>query len=260
MTTVALSRRFYGPRIGRCRTFLENELNSLVSGLEVEVRIGEISGRGWIKIDVEGEDETVAINQMQRIYGIVPSSLDALRLPQIVSGDVVDSGKVGYGIYVDIGLQEPAPVDVLVSLHKLRAQLADGEKASLRRIVETYCLANDLPISLRLLKLDTRATRVEAEFSDRQVKVFRGWAKDGLDRILALGVSRRDAEEVVGKTGLGRDLAGIESLGSFEQCFVCKLGTQAPGIIGRLGRGLPAVPLYIARPSESWLAHLRTEA
>jgi len=230
-----------------------------VSGLEVEVRIGETSGRGWIRIDVEGEDETVAINQMERIYGIVPSSLNALRLPCIVSGYVVDSGKVGYGIYVDIGLQEPVPVDVLVSLHKLRAQLADGEKASLRRIVETYCLANDLPISLRLLKVDSKATKVEAEFSDTQINVFGGWAKDGLDRILALGVPRRDAEEVVSKTGLRRDLAGIESLGSFEQCFVCKLGTQAPGIIGRLGRGLPAVPLYIVRPNEFWLTHLRIE-
>lgn len=252
MTTIALSRRLYGSRIGRCRSFLENELNSLVSGLEVEVRIGETFGRGWIRIDVEGEDEIVAINQMQQMYGTTPSSLDTLGLPRIVSGHVVDSGKVGYGIYVDIGLQQPVSVDVLVPLHKLRAQLVDGERVSLRRIIEVYCLVDDLPVSLRLLKVDSKAARLEAEFSDAQIEVFEGWARDGLDRILALGVPRRDAEEVISRTGLRRDLAGIESLGSFEQCFVCKLGTQAPGIINRLGRGLTAVPLYIIRPFEFW--------
>lgn len=259
MTSIALGLRLYGSRIGRCRTVLENELNSLVSGLEVKIRIDALYGRGWVRIDVEGEDETAAVNQMQRTYGTAPSLLNSLKLPRIVSGHIVDSGKVGYGIYVDIGLLEPTPVDVLVPLHKLRAQLADGEKAPLRRIIETYCLVNDLPISLRLLRVDSKTARLEAEFSDAQIKVFDEWRKDGLDRILALGIPRADAEEAVSKVGLRRDVAGIESLGSFEQCFICKFGTQAPGIIGRLGKGLPGVPLYIVHTNRLWLMPTRTE-
>ena len=253
MTSIALSLRLYGSKIQRCRTALKDELNSQVSGLEAKIRVENICGRGWTSLDVEGEDETVEINNIQRTFGIAPFSLEALRLPCIFPGYVVDTGRVGYGIYVDVGFQEPVTVDVLVPLHKLRAQLADGEKISLRKIVETYCLVDDLPISIRVLKVDSEARRVEGEFSDKQMKVFEKWVEDGLDRILALGIPKRDAEEAIDRAGLKRDVAGIESLGLFEQCFVCKLGTQAPGIIGRLGKRLARIPLYVVRPNGFWL-------
>ena len=147
----------------------------------------------------------------------------------------------------------PEMVDVLIPLHILRSQLADGEKVSLRRILEAYNLVDNLPLSLRLTRVDIEAKKLEAELSDYQISVFERWVHDGLERILALGVPMEDCKEALKMASLERDVVGIESLGLFEHTFTCKLGTQAPGIIGRLGKYLQGIPLYAFLPDNTWL-------
>ena len=253
MTEIILLRRLYGPWFKRCHLALQRILDSMVAGLEVKIIIlGQVE-RGWTKVEVHGEDEAVAINQLRRSFGFVPSSLEALQLPCILNGCAVDVGKVGYGIYVDVGLSSPYAVDALIPLHALRAQLADGEKMSVRRIVDVYGLADNLPLSLRLTGIEAGARRLEAELSDSQVALFEEWVRDGLDRILALGLPLEDAEEALERSRLGRDVVGIESLGLFEHSFLCKLGTQAPGVISRLGKYLPGIPFHIVSTSRLWL-------
>lgn len=253
MTEIVLLRKLYGPSAERCRLALQRTLDSIVTGLEAGIRILGLVERGWVKVEVQGEDEAVAINQLHRRFGLTPSSLEALKLPCIVNGYAIDVGKVGYGIYVDVGLSSPNVVDALVPLHTLRAQLVDGSKVSVRRIAEAYGLIDNLPLSLRLTRVDIVGRRVEAELSDAQVALFEGWVRDGLERVIALGVPLEDAEEALRMSGLRRDVVGIESLGLFEHSFLCKPGTQAPGIIGGLGRYLPRIPLCVFSPSNLWL-------
>jgi len=253
VTEIVLLRRLYGPSAERCRLALQQTLDSIVAGLEARTRILGQVGRGWVKVEVQGEDEAVAINQLRRSFGLIPSSLEALGLPCTLEGYAVDVGKVGYGIYVDVGLFSPHVVDALIPLHTLRAQLADGGKESVRRIAGAYCLVDDLPLSLRVTRVDAVSRRLEAELSDVQISLFEEWARDGLERVLALGIPLEDAEEALRRSRLGRDVVGIESLGLFEHSFLCKLGTQAPGIIGRLGKYLPGIPLHAFSPSHLWL-------
>jgi len=252
VTEIVLLCKLYGPLAERCGLIFQRTLDSMVTGLEARIRTLEKAGRGWIKVEVQGEDEAVAINQLRRNFGLAPSSLEALKMPCILDGYAVDVGKVGYGIYVDIGLSSPV-VDALVPLHILRAQLADGGKVSVRRIAEAYGLVDNLPLSLRLTRVDVKARRLEAELSDAQVGLFEGWVRDGLDRVLALGLPLEDAEEALRRSRLGRDVVEVESLGLFEHSFLCKLGTQAPGIIGKLGKYLPGIPLHVVSPSRLWL-------
>lgn len=253
MTEIALLLRLYGPSAERCRLALQRSLDAFAAGLEARIRISGQIGRGWTKVEVQGEDEAVAINQLRKSFGFTPSSLEALELPCILDGYAVDVGKVGYGIYVDVGLSSLDILDALIPLHSLRAQLTDGCKVSARRIAEVYGIVDNLPLSLRLTRIDPDARRLEAEFSDAQITLFEGWVRDGLERVLALGIPLEDAEEALRRARLRRDVVEIESLGLFEHCFLCKLGTQAPGIIGRVGRYLPGVPLHAISPSQFWL-------
>jgi len=253
VTEIILLRKLYGPSAEGCRLALQRTLDSMVVGLEARIKILGLVGRGWVKVGAQGEDEAVAINQLRRSFGLAPSSLEALKLPCTLCGNAIDMGKVGYGIYVDIGISSPSVVDALIPLHTLRAQLADGGKESVRRIAEVYGLVDNLPLSLRLTRVDVVSRRLEADLSDAQVTLFEGWVRDGLERVLALGLPLEDAEEALRRSRLERDVVGIESLGLFEHSFLCKLGTQAPGIIGRLGKYLPGIRVHALSPANSWL-------
>lgn len=258
MTKVILQSRLYGSWIERCRTVFQKTLDSLASGLEVKIKIQEQVKHGWIKVDVEGEDETVAINQLRQRFGFIPSSLESLKTPCTLTGYATDVGAVGYGVYVNIGLAGSSSVDVLLPLHVLRSQLADGEKVSLRKITDTYKITDNFPLSLRVTKVEINARKLEAELSDSQITVFEGWVNDSLERILAFGISLEDAEEALRRSMLERDVVGIESLGFFEHSLICKLGTQAPGIISKLGRSLYGIPLHTISPANLWLRKRNT--
>ena len=253
MREIILSQKVYGPWHARCLDALQRLLHSEVSGLEAAVHVQGQTSRGWVKAVVKGEDEDVAVGQLSRRFSLAPMSLDALKPPCTVAGYAVDVGRVGYGIFVDVGLSSEPAADVLVPLHAFRAQLGDGEKLPMRRIAEAYCLTDNVPLRLRLTRADASSRRLEAQLSDEQIAVFEKLVGDGLEDVLALGIPLEDAREAVRASGLERDVIDVESVGLFEHFFVCKLGTQAAGIISRLGRQLPGALLYVFSPSRSWL-------
>ena len=123
----------------------------------------------------------------------------------------------------------------------------------MRRIAQAYCLTDNVPLRLRLTKADAATRRLEAQLSDGQITIFEKLVRDGLEKVLVLGVPLQDAREAVRASGLERDVIDVDSVGLFEHFFVCKLGTQAAGVISRLGRQLPGALLYIFSPSRSWL-------
>jgi len=47
-------------------------LLTLCSGLEVEVKVVGTAGRGWIVVEVSGEDETVALELLREEMGMAP--------------------------------------------------------------------------------------------------------------------------------------------------------------------------------------------
>jgi hypothetical protein len=57
-----------------------------------------------------------------------------------------------------------------------------------------------------------------------------------LDRLIILGASQGEIETVLERTRLNRDIIGIEELGMFEHALTCKLGTDAAGLVSRVGR------------------------
>ena len=51
---------------------------SLCQGLEVDVRVVGTAGRGWLVVEVDGEDEEVALRLLEEEMGLAPARLDAL--------------------------------------------------------------------------------------------------------------------------------------------------------------------------------------
>ncbi|MCW3982307.1 MAG: DUF2110 family protein, partial [Candidatus Bathyarchaeota archaeon] len=146
----------------------------------------------------------------------------------------------------DIGIFLPKPVLAILPLQLLQTHLADGRKFALRRIVEVYGLAANLPVKVRVLKADSQ--EVVSEFAEGQLEVLRRWICSRLDRLIALGIPKAKLETAVKKARLNRDVIGIESLGLLEHALTCKLGTDATGLVPKLGRHLPAVKFSCFSP------------
>jgi len=237
MPTVVLLEKAYGPFPPEA---FEPVLSSLCKGLKVGLRVVGKTSRGWIQTEVSGEDETVALHFIEREIGLAPTSVDKLKKFSVIRGRVVFSGKNRNELCVDVGVFSPETYDAVVPLQKLQAQLADGIKLPLKRLIELFCLYDNLPLKVKIAgSVDAQKKLVEAELSEVQLSRIAYWISSCLDRLLVLGALFSDVEHAVRASGHFRDVVKIESLGLLEQAVLCKLGTDAVGLMPKLGRLLP---------------------
>jgi hypothetical protein len=202
-------------------------------------------------VNVTGADQCVACSYLRSRFGEVLSSLRGLNEFSTHTGYVVDVGRVGYGLYVDMGIEEPSSLDALIPLHSLRSHLADGNKVSVNKISSTYGIVDNFPLSIRMTEFDLIERKIGAEITDHQIAMFERWTSDGLNRVLAFGISTTSVKEAIKACHLDRDIVEIEAFGLFEQSIVCKLGTDAAGVIKLLGGRLRGIPLQTFRPKET---------
>ena len=190
------------------------------------------------------------VSYLHKKFGLAPLDFNEIHSSTLLRGKVVNSGGVGYGLYVDIGIGSPKHIDTLIPLHKLRQQLAKNEQLSCREILNLYCLYDNFPLEVYVTQLNRNLQTIEAEFSEKQISIFKEWIKLDLDRIIILGLPLDQVEQVVIKSGVQRDVAKIEELGLLEHMLVCKLGTDARGLINRLGPLVPRLFLRIFDPKK----------
>ncbi|KPV63238.1 MAG: hypothetical protein AOA66_0960 [Candidatus Bathyarchaeota archaeon BA2] len=218
----------------------ESVLLSLCKGLKVRLRVVGKTSRGWIQTEVSGEDETAALHFIDREIGLAPVSVDKLKKFSVIRGRVVFSGKSKNELFVDVGVFSPETYDAVVPLQTLQVQLADGIKLPLQRLIELFCLYDNLPLKVKVAgSVNTQKKLVEAELSEAQLSQITHWIRSRLDRLLVLGAPFSDVEHAVRASRHFRDVVKIEPLGLLEQAILCKLGTDAKGLIPKLGRLLP---------------------
>jgi hypothetical protein len=225
---------------------LEKVCSNLVSGLDVQVSFAGTTEHGWIRLDVSGTDQTIALSLVDREFGVAPDSLEVLKRFSTLCGRVA-SRKNLTELFVDV----PAGSDSLtavVSEETLRAQLADGKAVPFEELVELFCLVDNFPVEVKLSE-DVNA-KSKAILSEGQVRLFRSWVQMRFDRLIVFGVLFSDVEKAVNSCRLGRDVMGVESLGFLEQAVLCKLGTDAVGLIPRLGRVLKSAVLVPFSPKK----------
>jgi len=223
-------------------------LKSGLEGLDVELKIQGATSRGWVQIDVSGEDEKTAVNYLTREFGQCPEQLNSVAKFSTIKGRIAGLDKNKAEVSVDIGVFSPSIVDVTIPLLQLQAQLADGKKVALSKLVELFGLCESLPLTVKILNIAEGENHVDAMLAEKQVLQYRNWTRSLLDRLIIVGTTSRNIESALKKAECSRDVVGIESLGLLEHAVVCKLGTDATGLIPRIGRQLREAAFTVFNP------------
>ncbi len=227
---------------------VEKHLQSMLEGLKVDAKISGTVGCGWVQAALSGEDEIIALNYLAQEIGFCPERLENVKMFSTLEGRIAALNKKEDRLTVDVGVFAPNIVGVTIRLQYLQTQLIDGRKIALRRIAELFGLFEKTPLLVKILSVDHKNRSVEAIVAHRQLANFGDWMSSLLDRLIVLGTSRENVEYALRKTESERDVVTIESLGLFEQAVVCKLGTDAAGMIPRIGRILPYAAFSVFSP------------
>jgi len=241
MPTVTLLEKAYGSQ--RPETF-EPIFSSLCGGFKIRIRVVDATNRGWIRLEVSGEDVTIALRFLDQKFGLAPVSLYKLRKFSVIRGKILSSVEDKSELQVDIGVFSPKTCDAVIPLQRLQAQLANEEVLTFQQLTELFCLYEKLPLSVKIVNnIDVQKEKVEAELSEAQLSQTTHWIRSCLDRLIVLGAPFSEVEDALGRSKHSRDVVKVEQLGLLEHAVVCKLGTDAVGLIPKLGPLLPNADL-----------------
>jgi hypothetical protein len=236
MTTLTLLAKVYG---ANQLNQISDALELLLEGLDVEAKIlGTVGGR-WVQIALSGEDEGIATSYIAKEIGFCPTSFEEIKKSSALRGYITNLEKKEEELSIDVGVFQPKIVNATVPLRYLQAQLVDGRKLALRKIGELFSFCENMPINIKVTHANEAESRIEAELPMRQLEKYGIWQEALLDKLLIIGATLHEVEDVMEHTHLKRDVISVESLGMFEHALTCKLGTDAVGLIPRIGKKLP---------------------
>lgn len=247
MKTIVLLPKAYGAYRGWLLETIRSEVSKMIAELDAQIKSIGTDKKNHIIVKVDGEDEEFVINALAKEYGRSLQS-DDLVPNKTYSGQLIDVGKVGYGLYSDIGVTDSNRMDALIPLHRLREQFE--LQSPLKTIAETFILVDYFPVEVNLTNIDLYNNRVEAEFSQSTLKRTIEWIQDDHERLLVFGANLRQIEGSLKKTNHREDIYEIEQLGKFEFSLRCKRSTRASGILAAIGPRLRGVPMHLFIPKE----------
>jgi hypothetical protein len=177
-------------------------------------------------------------SQLKQVGKALTLLFKGLEVEAKVIGTVADGW-----VQVDLvgeGIFQPKIVYAKVVLSRLQTQLVNGEKAALSKIAKLFGLCKGLPVNVKVTNLNEKASHIDAELSSGQIETYIAWCESLLDRLLVLGSSLREIKTALQHAKLERDVIDVEPLGLLEHVLTCKLGTDAAGLIPKIGRNLNA--------------------
>ncbi len=235
---------------------LENALSDLKGELSASAKLDGFSKKGWARVEVAGEDHEVLLELIARQLGRAQPNASETELHGVYEGIV--TGVINQNLEVDIGLETPRALGVTIQLSTLRAQLTDGQPLRSEEILENYCLFPGNRTSIRITRFDPVSGIVEGWLADSQVEKFSDWITIRLDRVQAIDCYRHEVEDAIQRTHLKRDVISIEPITLTAQSVICKIGTDAIGLIPKLGSLLkgrelkPFIPRRILARCRRW--------
>jgi hypothetical protein len=123
----------------------------------------------------------------------------------------------------------------------MRAQLADGTTKTSRDILVENGLSDYFPVSV--LVTEVQAGKILVELTDETRNLLLSWKSLPFDRVIAVGIDKERIEKIVDGLKLEPDVIEVQNLSLLVQCLVCKIDTDAPGIIAKIGNRLRGVGL-----------------
>lgn len=227
---------------------VDRALKFSFKGLEVDAKIPGTVADGWVQLALSGEDEGIATNYVIKEIGLCPTNFGNVRKFSTLKGYIKNFGGNDGELSVDVGVFQPKTVYATIPLRRLQAHLVDGRKVALRKIAELFGLCEDLPVSVKILGLNEEESRIDAELSSGQIKKYAVWRESLLDRLLVLGSSLHEINMALERAKMDRDVIDVEPLGLLEHALTCKLGTDAAGLIPRIGRNLKNAKFAVFNP------------
>jgi hypothetical protein len=212
---------------------VDDLLQSQYEELDIKTTVTAHPQNKWVQLNLEGEDEVVATAYARKMIGICPVSLDNVEEGQVLKGFISKVDESHGQVIVDVGVYDPKVVQVSISHVTLREQLQAPKDATFSKIVEAYALAEGLPISV---KITAKTEGLRGELAAEQIEKLRGWQQSLLDRLIITRASRELIDSAIERTHLDRDVIDVEQLGFFEFSLTCKLGTEARGLVSKVGR------------------------
>ena len=197
------------------------------------------------EININGPEELFVSNILSKEIGTIHEFKD-IEVGYEYKGTMVDVGKVGFGIFVDCAILNPK-IDVLISLHKLREQLCDGKELSLKEIIAAYNFIAHFPVMVKITKLDKVKDKIQGEFTKEYLNLYIKLVDENLDGIFVSGATKNQFKKALIRKGHLRDIVSIKRYGYLEHIVILKEGTEAPGIIARIGNYLRNCKLSAVR-------------
>jgi hypothetical protein len=235
---------------------LENALYALRGELSASIKLDGFSKKGWARIDLDGDDSEILSELVTREFVQAQTDLTKIKPHEVYEGII--AREVNENLEVDVGIEAPKPVNVKIRSGTLRAQLADGKPLRAKEIIQDYCLIPGSRAFVRITRLEADAGDVEGWFADSQIDRLSSWIAPRLDRIQIGDCFRWEVESAIKKSNLERDIVFIEPITLTAHSVVCKLGTDAIGLIPKLGSVLrkrelsPFIPKRILTRCRQW--------
>jgi len=236
------------------RNQLETAIRNTIGNLSATATFSSYTKEGWVTLSVTGEDAEIVTELLSQTFGTISEDASKGELHGNYRGIVEEISTAGLG--VDIGTERPRSTLVNVKLSSLQAQLADGQKISTRRIGDCYCILPQTPVSVRVTH--SSPSEIEGWLADSQVSQFSRWITGGLERIQVFNCLPTHMDFAIRKTQLERDIIATEQLSLTVQSMACKVGTNAIGLIPRIGSVLrksqlvPFIPRRIQEECRTW--------
>ena len=230
---------------------VDDLLKSEFENLDLDVKVLGTPVNKWVQVSLSGEDEVIATSYINKNIGTCPINIKNVDKFSVLRGYIskVDTDK--QELKVDVGIFEPKIIQATIPLAYLQAQLVDGRKVDLKKISEAYGFHVNLPLSIKAMSLNGEEDKLlQAELSTAQIEKIRLWQQSLLDRLIILNASFSQIETVLERTRLNRDIIGTEALGLFEHALTCKLGTDATGLIPKIGRYMKNSTFVIFSPKK----------
>ncbi|MGD0644568.1 MAG: DUF2110 family protein [Candidatus Bathyarchaeia archaeon] len=230
---------------------IDDMLKAEFENLDLEVKVLGNPVNKWVQVSLSGEDEVIATSYINKKIGTCPINIEKVNKFSVLKGYIskVDSAK--QELKVDVGVFEPKVIQAIIPLAYLQAHLADGREVDLKKLSEIYGFSENLPLSVKVIRVNgEEGEALRAELSTEQIEKIHSWQDSLLDRLIILGSSLGEIETVLERTRLNRDVIGTEVLGMFEHALICKLGTDATGLIPKIGRYMRNAAFVVFNPKK----------
>jgi hypothetical protein len=222
---------------------LNLKLGEETKELDVKIKKLDVTSGDWILIEYNGEDNEIFTELLRRDHGFIPIEVAKIKHEETYRGFIIGNEEHDRGLYIDIGIISPRRNYGLYPLHRIRIQLGEDKTKSLKEITEKFCLYKGIPLNVRIEDVK-KVRKISLAATDEQELRMKEWDRYPFDRVVVLGAMNNQIKKAIQITQLTRDIIRLDPLSFTSSLLTCKLGTDAPGVIAKLGKELRHAKLF----------------